>query len=103
MQFTPTPLIIPEGCPDAILIEPQVYGDQRGFFMETYQARIFAEQGIPAEFVQDNHSGSQQGILRGLHYQIKQTQGKLVRVVVGPVLSQKDRLGVRLNALELFD
>ena len=97
MNFTPTPL------PDVILIQPKVYGDRRGFFMETYQARKFDEYGIPAEFVQDNHSGSQQGILRGLHYQIKQTQGKLVRVVVGPVLSQKDRLGVRLNALELFD
>ena len=97
MKFTPTSI------PDIILIEPKVFGDQRGFFMETYQANRFAERGIPTEFVQDNHSGSQQGILRGLHYQIKQTQGKLVRVVVGPVLSQKDRLGVRLNALELFD
>jgi dTDP-4-dehydrorhamnose 3,5-epimerase len=79
MKFTPTSI------PDVILIEPRVFGDQRGFFMETYQARQFAEAGIPNEFVQDNHSGSQQGSLRGLHYQIRQPQGKLVRVVVGEV------------------
>ena len=79
MKFTPTSI------PDIILIEPKVFGDQRGFFMETYQANRFAERGIPTEFVQDNHSGSQQGILRGLHYQIKQTQGKLVRVVAGEI------------------
>jgi dTDP-4-dehydrorhamnose 3,5-epimerase len=79
MKFTPTSI------PDVILIEPQVFGDQRGFFMETYQARRFAAAGIPTEFVQDNHSGSQRGSLRGLHYQIRQSQGKLVRVVVGEV------------------
>jgi len=79
MNFTPTKL------PDVILIEPRVFGDSRGFFMETFQAQQFAEAGIPTNFVQDNHSGSQQGILRGLHYQIQQAQGKLVRVVVGTV------------------
>ncbi|MEJ2710440.1 MAG: dTDP-4-dehydrorhamnose 3,5-epimerase [Anaerolineales bacterium] len=79
MKFTPTSI------PDVILIEPRVFGDQRGFFMETYQARRFAAAGIPTEFVQDNHSGSQRGSLRGLHYQIHQSQGKLVRVVVGEV------------------
>jgi len=79
MKFTATSI------PDVILIEPRVFGDTRGFFMETYQARRFAEAGIPNEFVQDNHSGSQQGSLRGLHYQIRQPQGKLVRVVVGEV------------------
>jgi dTDP-4-dehydrorhamnose 3,5-epimerase len=61
MKFTPTKF------PDVILIEPRVFGDSRGFFMETYQAQLFNEAGIQANFVQDNHSGSQQGILRGLH------------------------------------
>lgn len=70
---------------DVLLIEPTVFGDARGFFMEIYQAAHFAQAGITAQFVQDNHSGSRQGILRGLHYQIKQTQGKLVRVVAGEV------------------
>lgn len=79
MKFTPTNL------PEVICIEPQVFGDERGFFMETYQSRRFAAAGITAEFVQDNHSGSRQGILRGLHYQIRQPQGKLVRAVVGTV------------------
>ena len=77
MKFTPTSI------PDVILIEPPVFGDDRGFFMETYRASWFAEVGITADFVQDNHSGSQQGTLRGLHYQIQQVQGKLVRAVVG--------------------
>jgi len=76
---------IPTKFPDVILIEPRVFGDSRGFFMETYQAQLFAESGIQASFVQDNHSGSQQGILRGLHYQICQAQGKLVRVIAGSV------------------
>ncbi len=76
---------IPTSIPDIILIEPRVFGDSRGFFMETYQVKLFAEAGIDACFVQDNHSGSQKGILRGLHYQIRQPQGKLVRVVAGEV------------------
>ena len=79
MHFSPTAL------PDVILIQPQVFGDSRGFFMETYQERKFQEAGIRADFVQDNHSGSRQGILRGLHYQIRQPQGKLVRVVAGEI------------------
>lgn len=79
MKFTPT------SVPDVILIEPQVFGDRRGFFMETFQRKIFAAGGIAANFVQDNHSGSLKGTLRGLHYQIQQPQGKLVRCVVGEV------------------
>jgi dTDP-4-dehydrorhamnose 3,5-epimerase len=79
MQFIQT------GIPDVILIEPKVFGDERGFFLETYQAERFAAAGIPNNFVQDNHSGSRQGTLRGLHYQVRQTQGKLVRVVAGEV------------------
>jgi dTDP-4-dehydrorhamnose 3,5-epimerase len=71
--------------PDVILIKPQVFGDERGFFLETYQVQKFAEAGITADFVQDNHSGSRQGTLRGLHYQIRQTQGKLVRVIAGEI------------------
>ena len=73
MQLTPTDI------PDVILIEPQVFGDQRGFFMETYRSDIFSEVGIPSNFVQDNQSGSQRGTLRGLHYLIRHAQGKLVR------------------------
>jgi len=79
MKFTPTAI------GDVILIEPEVYSDERGFFIETYHAQHFATAGIPANFVQDNHSGSREGILRGLHYQIRQPQGKLVRVVSGEV------------------
>ena len=79
MKFTPASI------PDVILIEPQIFGDHRGFFMETFQVKKFAEGGISAEFVQDNHSGSTRGTLRGLHYQIQQPQGKLVRCVVGEV------------------
>jgi dTDP-4-dehydrorhamnose 3,5-epimerase len=70
---------------DVLLIESPLYEDQRGFFMETYQAHKFAEKGIAERFVQDNHSGSKQGVLRGLHYQIRQPQGKLVRVIVGEI------------------
>ena len=79
MDFTPTSI------PEVVIIEPKVYGDQRGFFMETFQAIQFAEAGLPTDFVQDNHSGSRQGTLRGLHYQIRQAQGKLVRVVAGEI------------------
>lgn len=79
MKFTPTAIS------DVILIEPEVFGDERGFFIETYHAERFANAGIPALFVQDNHSRSRAGILRGLHYQIHQPQGKLVRVVLGEV------------------
>jgi dTDP-4-dehydrorhamnose 3,5-epimerase len=71
--------------PGVIRIEPSVHGDDRGYFMETWQAKRFAEHGIKAEFVQDNFSQSTRGTLRGLHYQIEQVQGKLVRVVQGEV------------------
>lgn len=71
--------------PDVIRIEPNVFGDERGFFLETYQERLFAQAGLPTTYVQDNHSGSRQGILRGLHYQIQQPQGKLVRVIAGEI------------------
>jgi dTDP-4-dehydrorhamnose 3,5-epimerase len=67
------------------IIEPKVFGDARGFFVETWNANTFAGLGIKANFVQDNHSRSGRGILRGLHYQLQQTQGKLVRVLHGEV------------------
>jgi dTDP-4-dehydrorhamnose 3,5-epimerase len=79
-------LKIPTTLPDVFMLEPKVFGDARGFFMESYNRRTFAEFGIDADFVQDNHSRSEKGVLRGLHYQIRQPQGKLVRVVVGEVL-----------------
>ena len=71
--------------PDIILIEPRVFGDERGFFMEIYHERKFDELGITDRFVQDNYSGSHKGTLRGLHYQIRQVQGKLIRAVVGEI------------------
>jgi len=71
--------------PDVIVLQPKVFGDERGFFMETFRADDFVASGITESFVQDNHSGSQQGILRGLHYQIRQAQGKLVRTVAGEI------------------
>jgi dTDP-4-dehydrorhamnose 3,5-epimerase len=70
---------------DVLLIEPKVFGDSRGFFFESWNARAFAAAGIDASFVQDNHSRSHRGVLRGLHYQIEHAQGKLVRVVEGEV------------------
>jgi dTDP-4-dehydrorhamnose 3,5-epimerase len=77
--------IIDTAIADVKIIEPSVFGDQRGFFMETWNADTFADLGLDITFVQDNHSRSQQGILRGLHYQMQQTQGKLVRVSSGCV------------------
>jgi dTDP-4-dehydrorhamnose 3,5-epimerase len=71
--------------PEVLLITPRVFGDARGFFMESWNRRAFAAAGLDLDFVQDNHSRSQQGVLRGLHYQIRQPQGKLVRVVAGAV------------------
>jgi dTDP-4-dehydrorhamnose 3,5-epimerase len=72
--------------PGVLLLEPRVFGDERGFFFESFNAKSFREAtGITAEFVQDNHSFSRQGVLRGLHYQIEQAQGKLVRAVSGEV------------------
>jgi dTDP-4-dehydrorhamnose 3,5-epimerase len=79
MKVTPTEL------PDILLIEPRVFGDARGYFYESYNAKALAAAGLMAEFVQDNHSLSTRGVLRGLHYQIEHAQGKLVRVVAGEV------------------
>ena len=77
--------IVETTIPDVKIIEPKVFGDDRGFFMETFQDKKMAAAGIKAAFVQDNHSSSGQGILRGLHFQKEQTQGKLVRVIHGEV------------------
>ncbi|MGB5598954.1 MAG: dTDP-4-dehydrorhamnose 3,5-epimerase [Thiothrix litoralis] len=77
--------IIPTHIPDVLILEPQVFGDARGFFMETWNAKTFADAGLNLNFVQDNHSRSRQGTLRGMHYQIKHPQGKLVRVTSGKV------------------
>ncbi len=80
MKVTPTTL------PGLLILEPKVFGDSRGFFMESFNARTFRElTGLDVDFVQDNHSRSSKGVLRGLHYQIQQAQGKLVRVVRGSV------------------
>jgi dTDP-4-dehydrorhamnose 3,5-epimerase len=79
LRFIPAPI------PDILIIEVKVFEDERGFFLESYQKKRFSEAGIPFEFVQDNHSKSYQGVLRGLHYQIKQPQGKLLRVVAGEI------------------
>ncbi|WP_166361152.1 dTDP-4-dehydrorhamnose 3,5-epimerase [Pseudomonas akapageensis] len=79
--------IIAADLPEVLIIEPKVFGDDRGFFYESFNARAFDEAtGIHVQFVQDNHSRSQKGVLRGLHYQITHTQGKLVRVTAGEVL-----------------
>ncbi|MCQ4241022.1 dTDP-4-dehydrorhamnose 3,5-epimerase [Stutzerimonas stutzeri] len=78
--------IIETDIPDVLIIEPRVFGDERGFFYESFNAAAFeAATGLRRNFVQDNHSKSQRGVLRGLHYQIRQPQGKLVRVVAGEV------------------
>ena len=71
--------------PDVLRIEPRVFGDERGFFFESWNERAFAAAGIPAHFVQDNHSRSGRNVLRGLHYQVRQAQGKLVRVIAGEI------------------
>jgi dTDP-4-dehydrorhamnose 3,5-epimerase len=76
---------IPTSIPDVKIIKPKIHEDDRGFFAETYRAGLFAEVGINASFVQENQSGSTQGTLRGLHYQIQQAQGKLVQVVSGEI------------------
>ena len=77
MEFTATQI------PDVIVIDPIVYEDKRGFFMETWQEQKFRDAGIDARFVQSNHSRSSFGVLRGLHYQVSQAQGKLIRVIQG--------------------
>lgn len=74
---------VPLEIPEVILIQPHVHADPRGFFLESYQRQRFLSGGIDADFVQDNHSGSRRGSLRGLHYQVRQPQGKLVRVIAG--------------------
>jgi len=77
---------IPTSLPGAFILEPRVFRDERGFFLESYNQRIMAEAGIVDDFVQDNHSCSSRNVLRGLHYQVKHPQGKLVRVVEGEIL-----------------
>jgi len=86
--------IIVTGIEGLIIIEPKVFGDDRGFFMETYTRKDFEDLGIDKEFVQDNHSKSKKGVLRGLHFQTKQTQGKLIKVTAGKVLD----IGVDLRS-----
>ena len=78
--------VIPTASPDVLILQPKVFGDSRGFFFESYNERAFRQAtGLDVGFVQDNHSRSARGVLRGLHYQIRQPQGKLVRVVRGSV------------------
>lgn len=77
--------IIKTPIKDLVIIQPKVFGDERGFFQETYNKKSFEEHGLTVEFVQDNHSKSKKGVLRGLHFQTKNVQGKLVRVVKGSV------------------
>lgn len=78
--------VIPTAIPDVLIIEPKVFGDERGFFFESFNQKLWQEKtGITTPFVQDNHSRSGKNVLRGLHYQIKQPQGKLVRVISGEV------------------
>ena len=79
--------VVTTDLPGVLIIEPKVFGDERGFFYESFNARSFKETtGLDVQFVQDNHSRSQKGVLRGLHYQLENTQGKLVRVTAGEVL-----------------
>jgi dTDP-4-dehydrorhamnose 3,5-epimerase len=77
---------LPTSLPGVFMLQPRVFGDERGFFFESFNQRIMAEVGIVDEFVQDNHSSSSRNVLRGLHYQVKQQQGKLVRVAEGEIL-----------------
>jgi dTDP-4-dehydrorhamnose 3,5-epimerase len=77
---------IPTSLPGVFVLEPRVFGDERGFFFESYNQRIMADVGIVERFVQDNHSCSSRNVLRGLHYQVRHPQGKLVRVAEGEIL-----------------
>ena len=77
--------LIPTSLNDVFILEPKVFGDERGFFLEAYNEATFKSLGLPTRFVQDNHSGSRKGVLRGLHYQLKQPQGKLVRALRGEI------------------
>ena len=101
--------IIETTCPDVLLLQPRVFEDERGFFMETFRQSFFDDLGLNVQFVQENYSASERGVLRGLHYQLQKPQGKLVRVTVGevydvavdlrqnsPTFSQ--HVGVRLSA-----
>ena len=76
---------IPATIPDVLIVEPKIFGDERGFFYESWNQRTLVSVGIAADFVQDNHSKSQRNVLRGLHYQLQNPQGKLVRVIAGEV------------------
>lgn len=77
--------VLPTTLQGVVIVEPKVFGDERGFFLEVYNQSTFSKLGLPTEFVQDNHSGSQKSVLRGLHYQIEQPQGKLVRALQGAI------------------
>ena len=77
--------VVASSLPEVLLLEPKVFGDARGFFLESWNRKTFSALGLDADFVQDNHSRSARGVLRGLHYQLKDPQGKLVRVVNGSV------------------
>ena len=77
---------ISTSLPGVVILEPRVFADERGFFLESYNEKAFAELGIEERFVQDNHSSSRRNVLRGLHYQIRHAQGKLVRAVEGEIL-----------------
>jgi len=101
--------VTPTGLTEVLLLEPSVFGDVRGVFFESWNERAFEHAGIHARFVQDNHSRSEKGVLRGLHYQIRQPQGKLIRVVAGEIFDVALDIrrssstfgrweGVRLNA-----
>lgn len=78
-------IIIPLKIPEVLLLEPEVFVDERGFFLESFNARHFYDAGLPDSFLQDNHTGSKRGTLRGLHYQINHPQGKLVRAIAGEI------------------
>ncbi len=77
--------LLPTGLKDVLILEPKVFGDERGFFLEAYNEASFGTLGLPTRFMQDNHSGSCKGVLRGLHYQLNQPQGKLVRALRGEI------------------
>ena len=96
MRFTPTEV------PGVIVIEPDVYRDQRGFFLETYHAEKYRAGGLPAPFVQDNQSCSERDTLRGLHLQVRTPQGKLVRVVRGRDLGRRRRRQAGLADVRLL-
>ncbi|HET7039963.1 MAG TPA: dTDP-4-dehydrorhamnose 3,5-epimerase family protein, partial [Gemmatimonadales bacterium] len=77
--------VLPTDLPEVLVIEPRVFADTRGFFLETYSERRYADAGVAGPFVQDNHSRSAADVLRGLHFQVRRPQGKLIRCVTGAV------------------